>query len=58
MTRAQISAKAAASAKPEKEETKIETHLEAPLIENINRLQVDGEEARTVDEAISILGLV
>ncbi|CAG9828554.1 unnamed protein product [Diabrotica balteata] len=55
VTRAQISAKAAAP-KVEKEEKKVETHLDAPLIENINRLQVEGEEARTIDEAISILG--
>uniref|UniRef100_A0A1B6L340 Coiled-coil domain-containing protein n=1 Tax=Graphocephala atropunctata TaxID=36148 RepID=A0A1B6L340_9HEMI len=32
-----------------------ETHIEQPLEENINRLQVEGDEARTVEEAISIL---
>ncbi|XP_046662241.1 LOW QUALITY PROTEIN: coiled-coil domain-containing protein 124-like [Homalodisca vitripennis] len=32
-----------------------ETHIEQPLEENINRLQIEGDEARTVDEAISIL---
>lgn len=34
---------------------KVETQAERPLEENINRLQIEGEEARTVDEAISIL---
>lgn len=27
---------------------------EDPLIENVNRLQIEGEEARTVDEALKI----
>nr|XP_027200239.1 coiled-coil domain-containing protein 124-like isoform X1 [Dermatophagoides pteronyssinus] len=31
------------------------THLEVPLEENINRLQIDGDEARNIDEAINIL---
>ena len=31
------------------------THLSKPLEENINRVAVDGEEARTVEEAISVL---
>ncbi|CAG9855508.1 unnamed protein product [Phyllotreta striolata] len=56
ITRAQISTKTTQSAKPDKEEKKIETHLDAPLVENINRLQIEGEEARTVDEALVILG--
>lgn len=57
VTRAQISARAAVvTSKTEIIENKIETHLDAPLIENINRLVIDGEEARTVDEAISLLG--
>lgn len=43
----------AAAAKPEK--PAVETHLEMPLVENVNRLQIEGEEARTVTEAISIL---
>lgn len=57
ITRAQISARAV---KPEKEEQekKIETHLETPLIENVNRILIEGEEARTIDEAISILRFV
>ena len=33
----------------------VKTHLSAPLEENINRVEVDGEEARTVDEALSVL---
>ncbi|XP_073987457.1 coiled-coil domain-containing protein 124 [Rhodnius prolixus] len=35
---------------------KVETHLTKPLEENINRLTIDGLEARTVDEALEILG--
>ena len=31
---------------------------EIPLEENINRLQFEGEQARTVDEAIRVLRLV
>ena len=30
-------------------------HDEVPLEENINRLQTDGEEARNVEEAITML---
>lgn len=29
---------------------------EPPLEENLNRIQLDGEVAQTVDEALSILG--
>lgn len=36
---------------------KVETHLTKPLEENVNRLVVDGEEARSVDEAIRVLSL-
>lgn len=32
-----------------------ETHLEIPLEENINKVVVEGEQARSIDEAISIL---
>lgn len=32
-----------------------ETHIEQPLEENINRLRFEGEEARTITEAISLL---
>jgi hypothetical protein len=31
------------------------THIEKPLEENVNRLQVVGEEARSVEEAIAVL---
>lgn len=31
------------------------THINKPIEENINRIQVDGEEARSVTEAISLL---
>lgn len=56
ITRAQITAKIVTETKvKEKEEKKIETHLDVPLVENLNRLKVDGEEARTIDEAISVL---
>lgn len=30
-------------------------YSEQPLLENLNRLQIDGEEARNVDDAIEIL---
>ena len=33
----------------------VKTHLTTPLEENINRVEVDGVEARTVDEALSVL---
>ena len=36
---------------------KIETHLTKPLEENINRVEVEGDEARSVTEAISILSV-
>jgi len=29
---------------------------EQPIVENLNRLVIEGEEARTVDEAVAILG--
>eukprot|EP00088_Acartia_fossae_P021985 TRINITY_DN23311_c0_g1_i1.p1 TRINITY_DN23311_c0_g1~~TRINITY_DN23311_c0_g1_i1.p1 ORF type:complete len:222 (-),score=65.53 TRINITY_DN23311_c0_g1_i1:237-902(-) len=34
-----------------------DTHLSKPLEENVNRIAVEGEEARTVEDAISILSL-
>jgi len=56
ITRAQIeSSKTAVEAKKEKEVKKVETHIDRPIEENINRLTIEGEEARNVDEAISIL---
>ncbi|XP_050313947.1 coiled-coil domain-containing protein 124 [Anthonomus grandis grandis] len=54
VTRAQIQAKKEEQPK-KKEEKVVETHLDTPLVENINRLSIDGEEARTIDEAIQIL---
>lgn len=54
ITRAQIDAtKSKTEIKKDKEP--IETHLSAPLVENVNRIVVDGEEARSVSEAIAIL---
>jgi len=37
--------------------TEVETHLNKPLEENVNRMEVEGEEARTVEEAISVLSI-
>lgn len=54
VSRAQIQAKVNKTEKEVKEK-KIETHLDVVLEENVNRLVVDGEEARTVEEAISVL---
>lgn len=45
---------AARSAQQKSEEN---THLSKPLCENVNRIVVDGEEARTVEEAISVLSM-
>ncbi|XP_076261796.1 coiled-coil domain-containing protein 124-like [Rhynchophorus ferrugineus] len=56
ITRAQIQVRQDETIKKKQNDKKIETHLDAPLVENINRLQIDGEEARTVEEAIDILG--
>ncbi|XP_021935101.1 coiled-coil domain-containing protein 124, partial [Zootermopsis nevadensis] len=33
------------------------THIEKPLEENINRLQVEGEQARSIEEAIAVLSM-
>lgn len=41
------------SATPESKSIPVVT--EEPLIENLNRLQIDGEEARSVDEALQLL---
>jgi len=59
VTQAQIRAEearreAAARGKNVKE---VETHLSKPLEENVNRLEVEGQEARTVEEAISVLSI-
>lgn len=45
------------AAKNAGKKTEIETHLSKPLDENVNRLTVDGAEARSVEEAISVLSL-
>jgi hypothetical protein len=57
ITRAQISANANANTvkKEIDKKEKVVTHLDEPLEENINRLKIEGEEARTITEAISIL---
>jgi len=34
-----------------------QTHLTKPLEENVNRIQVEGSEARTVEEAIAVLSI-
>ncbi|XP_023322221.1 coiled-coil domain-containing protein 124 [Eurytemora carolleeae] len=49
--RREIAAKKA-STKPE-----LETHLSKPIEVNVNRVNVDGSEARTIDEAISVLSV-
>ncbi len=33
----------------------VKTHLDEPLEENVNRLTIEGETARSVEEAISVL---
>ncbi|KAF4531493.1 hypothetical protein B566_EDAN004089 [Ephemera danica] len=58
VTRAEIEAEAekrrlAAVAVVKKEP---QTHIEKPIEENVNRLKVEGLEARSVEEAISVLG--
>merc|ERR1712098_702333 len=60
LTRAQISQaqekRAAEAAKAEKLQTQL-SHDQVPLEENTNRLVVDGDEARTVEDAISVLSI-
>ncbi|XP_046574387.1 coiled-coil domain-containing protein 124-like [Haliotis rubra] len=60
LTRAEIAAQQerlqAAAAAAEKQEKEL-VHDEKPLEENINRLDVEGQEARTVEEAISLLSI-
>lgn len=53
LTRAQIEMVKAAKPSPKKEA--VQTHLTMPLEENINRIDVEGEEARSVTEAIAVL---
>ncbi|KAK3917213.1 Coiled-coil domain-containing protein 124 [Frankliniella fusca] len=58
ITRQQIqleTEKRAQAAQPIKPE--LDTHISQPLVENVNRLEVDGEEARTIEEAISVLSV-
>lgn len=54
ITRSQINQTKTVPLKKE-DENKVVTHLEIPLEENINRLTIDGEEARSVTEAIAVL---
>lgn len=55
VTRADIEAnKQAAAAAAGKEKSK--DAEEEPLPENVNRIQIDGEQARSVDQALSVLG--
>ncbi|XP_067666682.1 coiled-coil domain-containing protein 124-like [Haliotis asinina] len=60
ITRADIAAQQerlqAAAAAAEKQEKEL-MHDEKPLEENLNCLDVDGQEARTVEEAISLLSV-
>merc|ERR1711915_1088123 len=49
--------KRAAAARKAAEKPTIDTHLTKPLQENVNRIVVDGEEARTVEEAIAVLSV-
>lgn len=56
VTRSQIQStltKAEKEAKPREP-----THLEQEITENVNRIEVDGDEARNIDEAISVLRYV
>lgn len=54
ITRAQISEHGNVDAKPIKKD-KIETHLDVPLEENINRILPTAEEAHTIVDAIALL---
>lgn len=59
LTRAQIienQERIAAAAEAAKAKEKL-THIEIPLEENVNQVKSDGDEARTVDEAISLLSV-
>ena len=55
MTRAQIREDTEKTNNIQKPKEEVETHLTTPLEENINRVEVEGVEARTVDEALSVL---
>jgi len=59
MSRAQIrdeAAKREAIARG-KANQEVKTHLSTPIQENINRVEVEGVEARTVDEALNVLSI-
>lgn len=53
VTRAQIDT--IKNSKPISKKETVETHLTTPLVENINRVVVEREEARSITEAIAIL---
>lgn len=56
ITRLQIQNFVERKQKPEAVPLKKEpTHLEVPLEENLNRMTIEGEEARNIDQAITIL---
>lgn len=57
LTRAQIREDTEKTNNIEKPKAEVETHLTTPLEENINRVEVEGVEARTVDEALSVLSV-
>lgn len=57
VTRAQIITEVEKRNTPASSTPKVETHLTKPLEENINRVVVEGEEARSITEAIAILSV-
>jgi len=57
VTRSQIESIIAAQKSQQEKEKKGKEVKEAPIEENINRVQVDGLEARRIEEAIKILRL-
>ena len=56
VTRSQIDSHLAKLAEQSETPKKELTHLEVSLTENVNRLNIEGDEARNIDEAITILG--
>lgn len=54
ITRAEITQNAKPNQAPVKKD-KVETHLDTPLEENLNRITLDGEEARNISDAIILL---
>lgn len=59
VTRAQIASTISKTEKEKEKEAKARepTHLELEVTENVNRIEVDGDEARNIDEAISVLSI-